>query len=132
MFRLIFSGRVSSHPEALNAQSKTSSQVESENSRSTIVTIHSRRTNSETSVITRRQSVKKRTTTFSVKTNRSRDTGGTHVWMKDTHRWRVSSDHPGVRSRIQSAIDFIALLGPGENGRIYTEGKGQQEWGTLS
>ena len=79
IFKAIFSGRVNSQPEVRKAQSKTSSHVESENSRSTMVTIQSRKTNSETSVKTRRHNVKNRAGILSVKTKRIKQTGGTQV-----------------------------------------------------
>ncbi len=78
MLNVIFSDRVISHPSALNALANKSSQLLSENSRSTIVTMQSRRTNSETSVTPNNPIVKNRMTTESVNPNRSRHTGGNH------------------------------------------------------
>ncbi len=86
MFNAIFSGRVKSQPDWRKTESNTSSHVESENSRSTMVTRQSRSTNSDTSVSTRRQTVKKRTIRLSVKTKSTREIGGTHVWIAETTR----------------------------------------------
>jgi hypothetical protein len=84
MFNAIFSERVSAQPDWRKVESNTSSQVESENSRSTIVTRQSRKTNSDTTVRTSRHIVRKRTTRLSVKTKPRRQTGGTQVWMNET------------------------------------------------
>ena len=78
MLNVIFSDRVISHPSALNAFAKRSSQLLSENSRSTIVTIQSRRANSDTSVTIKRIRVANRMKTESVKTNNTKHTGGSH------------------------------------------------------
>jgi hypothetical protein len=78
MFMVIFSDRVISHPSALNVLANKSSQLLSENSRSTIVTMQSRKRNSETRVTINNTNVKNRTTTESVKTNSTRHIGGSH------------------------------------------------------
>jgi len=78
MFIVIFSDLVISHPSALNVLANKSSQLLSENSRSTIVTMQSRKRNSETRVTINNISVKNRTTTESVKTKSTRQTGGSH------------------------------------------------------
>ncbi len=79
MLKVIFSERVISHPSDLNILAKRSSHWLSENSFSTMVTIQSRSTNSETSVMTSKTNVKKRMNMFSVYTKRTMQTGGNHV-----------------------------------------------------
>ncbi len=107
MLNVIFSDRLTSHPSSLNNRANKSSQFESENSFSTIVTIQSRRTNSETRVTNTKHSVRNRTKTFSVNVNNNKQMGGNQLWIPAMSLYRPSSVNPGVYSRIQSATSFI-------------------------
>lgn len=109
ILNVIFSDRVKVHPSALDVLENKSSQVLSENSCSRSDKTHSRKRNSLERVKITKNNVKTRASGLSVKTNSTRHTGGTCECKVDNRRYRCSSVHSGVRSRIQSATDFIVL-----------------------
>lgn len=108
MLKVIFSDRDNVHPNALVVLENKSSQVLSENSCSRSERIHSRIKNSLESVKITSPNARTRNNGLSVNTKSTKQTGGTREWSPDSSRYRSSSIHPGVRSRIQSATEFIA------------------------
>jgi hypothetical protein len=86
MLNVIFSDRVHAHPSDLIALDTKSLHVLSENSCSKSERMHSRIRNSLASVNTTSPSARTRARGLSVKTNKTKQTGGTHEWSLDTSR----------------------------------------------